>query len=130
MKELPKISEAEYEIMRLIWDKHPISTNDVVANFENISDWSPKTVQTLLSRLVKKGAAGYEKKGRVFVYSPLIDEGEYVKSESRSFLKRFYNGALNSMVLSFVENGELSDDDITELERILDRAERKKNDVL
>ena len=116
--------------MRLIWDKHPISTNDVVAHFENISDWSPKTVQTLLSRLVKKGAVGYEKKGRVFIYSPLIDEGEYVKSESRSFLKRFYNGALNSMVLSFVENGELSDDDITELERILDRAERKKNDVL
>lgn len=130
MKELPKISEAEYEIMRLIWDKHPISTNDVVAHFENISDWSPKTVQTLLSRLVKKGAVGYEKKDRVFIYSPLIDEGEYVKSESRSFLKRFYNGALNSMVLSFVENGELSDDDITELERILDRAERKKNDVL
>lgn len=66
MQEIPKITEAEYEIMKVVWNNEPISTNDIVKKFESISEWSPKTVQTLLSRLVKKGALSYEKKGKGF----------------------------------------------------------------
>lgn len=121
MHGLPKISEAEYEIMKVVWEKAPISTNDIIKALEGVQDWSPKTIQTLLSRLVKKGALSYEKKSRVFVYSPLVDEGEYVTEESTSFLKRFYNGALNSMVVSFLEQDKLSKDDIEELKKILDK---------
>ena len=84
MNDMPKISEAEYEIMKAVWKNAPISTNEVVELFEG-GNWSPKTVQTLLARLVKKGALGYEKRGRVFVYSPLIDEEEYRREESSSF---------------------------------------------
>ncbi len=127
MNEMPKITEAEYEIMKLIWKEEPISTNEVVKRFESISDWSPKTVQTLLARLVKKGALGYEKKGRVFVYKTLIDEEEYTNTESRSFLKKFYDGALNSMVLNFIDDAKLSDSDIEELKRILEKG--RKGDV-
>ena len=79
-------------------------------------------MQTLLARLVKKGALGYEKRGRVFVYSPLIDEEEYRREESSSFLKKFYNGALNSMVLNFIDGDKLSPDDIDELTRILEKG--------
>ena len=124
LKEMPKISEAEYEIMKVIWECAPISTNDVVKKFEGQSDWSPKTIQTLLSRLVKKGALGYEKHSRVFVYVPLVKENEYLTHESSSFLKKFYNGALNSMVLNFIEQDKLSDNDINELKKILES--RKK----
>ena len=121
MNDMPKISEAEYEIMKAVWKNAPISTNEVVELFEG-GNWSPKTVQTLLARLVKKGALGYEKRGRVFVYSPLIDEEEYRREESSSFLKKFYNGALNSMVLNFIDGDKLSPDDIDELTRILDKG--------
>lgn len=120
MNDMPKISEAEYEIMKAVWKNAPISTNEVVELFEG-GNWSPKTVQTLLARLVKKGALGYEKRGRVFVYSPLIDEEEYRREESSSFLKKFYNGALNSMVLNFIDGDKLSPDDIDELTRILEK---------
>lgn len=121
MNDMPKISEAEYEIMKAVWKNAPISTNEVVELFEG-GNWSPKTVQTLLTRLVKKGALGYEKRGRVFVYSPLIDEEEYRREESSSFLKKFYNGALNSMVLNFIDGDKLSPDDIDELTRILEKG--------
>ena len=121
MNDMPKISEAEYEIMKAVWKNAPISTNEVVDLFEG-GNWSPKTVQTLLARLVKKGALGYEKRGRVFVYSPLIDEEEYRREESSSFLKKFYNGALNSMVLNFIDGDKLSADDIDELTRILEKG--------
>ncbi len=121
MNDMPKISEAEYEIMKAVWKNAPISTNEVVELFEG-GNWSPKTVQTLLARLVKKGALGYEKRGRVFVYSPLIDEEEYRREESSSFLKKFYNGALNSMVLNFIDGDKLSADDIDELTRILEKG--------
>ena len=121
MNDMPKISEAEYEIMKAVWKNAPISTNEVVELLEG-GNWSPKTVQTLLARLVKKGALGYEKRGRVFVYSPLIDEEEYRREESSSFLKKFYNGALNSMVLNFIDGDKLSADDIDELTRILEKG--------
>lgn len=122
MKEMPRISESEFEIMKLIWSEAPISTNDVVKRFEGINDWSPKTVQTLLARLVKKGALSYEKKGRVYIYTPLIKEKEYIHTESSSFLKKFYNGALNSMVLNFIDDDKLTDQDINELIRILEKG--------
>lgn len=123
MNDMPKISEAEYEIMKAVWKNAPISTNEVVSLFEG-GNWSSKTVQTLLARLVKKGVLGYEKKGRVFVYTPLIEEDDYIKEESTSFLKKFYDGPLNSMVLNFIDDEKLTDDDIEELKRILDKGRR------
>lgn len=62
MKALPQITEAEYEVMKLFWEKHPISTNEITETLTAVSAWSPKTVQTLIKRLTDKGALTYEKK--------------------------------------------------------------------
>ena len=125
MKKLPHISEAEYQVMKIIWKYAPISTTEVIEKLVETSTWSPKTIQTMLLRLVKKGALTYEKNSRVFVYTPLVKEEEYVAKESSSFLNRFYNGALNSMVLNFLENDKLSEDDIEELREILNKRTTK-----
>ncbi|MCJ7856833.1 BlaI/MecI/CopY family transcriptional regulator [Lachnospiraceae bacterium NSJ-143] len=121
MKSEIKISEAEYEIMMVIWEFSPISTNEVVDKLDGKNDWSPKTIQTLLSRLVKKGALAVTKRSREFVYTPQIKKSDYVSGESENFLKKFYNGTLNSMVMNFLEEDKLTDDDIAELKRILDK---------
>ena len=116
-----EISEAEYQVMKIIWSAGvPISTNEVVEKLESSTSWKPKTIHTLLSRLVKKDALQYEKKGRVFVYTPLVKESEILAQENDSFLNRFYGGALNSMVVNLLEQDKLSDNDIAELRRILD----------
>ena len=120
MKKLPVISEAEYEVMKVIWANAPISTNEVVDQLLETTKWSSKTIQSLLARLVKKGALDYEKKSRVFIYTPLVKEEEYLEKESVTFLNRFYNGALNSMVVNFLKHDKLTKDDIEELKKILD----------
>lgn len=125
MKDKQKISEAEYEVMKVIWENFPISTNEIIEKFENKSEWSPKTIQTLISRLVKKGIITYEKQSRVYIYTPLISENEYINQESKSFLDKFYNGTINSMVLNFIEEDALSDEDIDELKKILDKSKKK-----
>ncbi len=126
MKNSFSISEAEYQVMKLIWDKAPVSTKEVTEILTVESSWKPKTIQTLLSRLVKKGAIGYKKEGRVFVYTPLIKEEDYVEQESSSFLNKFYDGALNSMVVNFLEQDKLTENDINELKKILDMEKDKK----
>lgn len=121
MNKLPVISEAEYEVMKIVWTYAPISTNEVVEKLLETSTWTSKTIQTLLARLVKKEALNYQKNGRVFVYTPQVREEEYVEKESATFLNRFYNGTLNAMVVNFLEQDKLTTNDIEELRKILDK---------
>lgn len=75
----------------------------------------------MLLRLVKKGVLIYEKNSRVFVYILFVKEEEYVVKESSFFLNCFYNGIFNFMVLNFLENDKLFEDDIEELREILNK---------
>ena len=61
MSNLPQISEAEFEVMKIVWKYAPISTNEITEKLTQISRWSPKTIQTLIKRLVSKKALTYEK---------------------------------------------------------------------
>ncbi|ROR23921.1 BlaI family penicillinase repressor [Mobilisporobacter senegalensis] len=123
MKNLPQISEAEYKVMKIIWSHSPISTNEVIEKLIRTTDWSPKTIQTMLKRLVQKGALIYEKEGRVFIYTPLVKEGEYLKHENIHFLERLYDGNIASMLTNFLANEKLSDKEIEELRNLLDSKE-------
>ncbi len=119
MKTLPQISEAEFEVMKIVWKSAPISTNEITDRLVKCTAWSPKTIQTLIKRLVTKGALTYEKQGRVFVYTPLVGEDEYIGQESHSFLKRFYNGNLSAMLSSYLEHDRLSKTEIDALRSLL-----------
>lgn len=121
MSNIPAISDAEYQVMKVVWVGAPISTNEVVEKLEKTTSWKPKTIQTLLARLVKKGALQYEKEGRVFVYTPLVQEQDILEQESTTFLNRFYDGAVNSMIVNLVERDKFSENDLSELKRILEK---------
>ncbi len=125
MNTLPNISEAEYEVMKVIWKYAPINTRQVVEKLAPVSNWSPKTIQTMLLRLVKKGALAHKKEGRIFVYTPLIPRDEYRSRASKHFLDRFYDGALGSMVLNFIKEDQLSPDEIRELRDLLDGKDQE-----
>lgn len=119
MNMLPQISEAEYEVMKIIWSQEPVSTTEVTNQLAPTTAWSPKTIQTLLKRLVQKGAITYEKKSRVFVYTALIEQADYLNQENDHFLKRFYNGNITSMLANFVKEERLTGDELEELKRLL-----------
>lgn len=119
MKELPQISEAEYEVMKVVWKHAPVSTNEVTDQLTQTTSWRPKTIQTMLKRLVQKGALTYEKKSRVFVYTPLVEESEYLDHESNTFLNRYYGGNITSMLTAYLVNDKLSEAEVEELRNLL-----------
>lgn len=119
MSKLPQISEAEFEAMKVIWKYAPISTNEVTEKLTQTTDWSPKTIQTMLKRLVTKKALTYEKQSRVFVYTPLVPETEYIRQESNSFLNKYYNGNIVSMLTSYLEDDKLSKTELDTLRHLL-----------
>jgi BlaI family penicillinase repressor len=116
---LPQISEAEFKVMKIVWKYAPISTNEITDCLVRTTTWSPKTIQTLIKRLVTKGVLTYEKKSRVFVYTPLISEAEYIGQESNTFLNRFYNGNITAMLSAYIDNNKLSDAEIDKLRYLL-----------
>ena len=124
MKSLPQISEAEFEVMKIVWNHAPISTNEITDRLVKTTTWSPKTIQTLIKRLVTKGALSYEKQSRVFVYTPLVDEAEYIGQESNTFLNRFYGGNIAAMVSAYLDNDKLSKTEIDELRSLLSKDEK------
>lgn len=119
MKALPPISEAEFEVMKVIWKYAPISTNEITEKLLQTTNWSPKTIQTLIKRLVTKGALTYEKQSRMFVYTPVVKESEYIGQESSSFLNRYYDGDITAMVSAYIENDKLSKSELDTLRTLL-----------
>ena len=121
MKTLPRISDTEWEIMRILWRKAPLTANEILAQLLAADPgWHPKTARTLLARLVQKGALGYEPRGRAYVYSPLVSAADCVGTASESFLDRVFGGSLKPMLAHFVERQKLTRKDLEELGRLLD----------
>lgn len=124
MNDVPRISEAEWQVMKVLWEEAPQTANAVVDALAPNTTWNPKTIKTLLNRLVNKGALGFDRDGRQYLYRPLVEEAECVRAESRSFLQRVYGGALRPMLATFIEEEDLTPEDIAALKRILNRKGR------
>ena len=119
----PRISEAEWEVMRVAWTKGTVTAQEVVNELTHRA-WSPRTVKTLLSRLKSKGALTHEARGKAYVYRPAVRLHDDVRKESESFLERVFGGATAPLLMHFVKNSRLTPDEIDELKRIL--AEKKR----
>jgi BlaI family penicillinase repressor len=124
-KNIPSISESEWEIMNVLWDKAPQTANDIILSLQESTDWKPKTIRTLLDRLVQKDVVGVNKNQRVYTFYPLYSQEECQRAETESFIKRIYGGTMKSMLVQFIHEDTLSDDDINELRTILNEKPKK-----
>lgn len=119
----PDISNAEFDVLDVIWDAYPATANDVIKRLNERKDWHEKTVKTLLGRLVKKGVLGFEKQQRQYLYSPLIARDEYTKKETESFVSRLFKGKLAPLVAGFANHNDLSKQDVEELKSLIKQWE-------
>lgn len=119
----PRISEAEWNVMRVIWSNHPITAAEIIAELQE-SDRSthPKTVRTLLARLVRKGALEYVHEGRLYRYAPTFTEQECIAAASDSFLERVFGGSLAPLFVHFLRDRRLSPAELARLRRLIDEA--------
>ena len=120
MKRTPRISEAEWEVMKVLWKTSPRTANDIVQELTGQTAWKRETIRTLINRLVGKKVLKFEKKGRQYHYRPRVTEAECLRAETDSFFRRFGTGSIEPMLAAFVEGGHLSGDKIAYLRRILD----------
>jgi len=124
MKSIPNISDTEWEVMKVVWAKAPLSAAEIIEALSGVDPtWHPKTAKTLLNRLVKKKALGYDKEGRAYLYRPLVQESDCALAESESFLDRVFGGSLKPMLANFVKRKKLSAAEIRELKRLLEGKE-------
>jgi BlaI family penicillinase repressor len=125
VKDLPRISESEQIVMKTVWAENYVTANRVVELLSETTTWKPKTIRTMLNRLVKKGAVGRKKNGREYQFYPLIEEAVFIKAESHSFLRRVFDGSMKPMLATMFENEDLSSEDIQELKHILENKEER-----
>ncbi|RHW75477.1 BlaI/MecI/CopY family transcriptional regulator [Colwellia sp. RSH04] len=121
------ISKAEYEVLNALWEKYPASANDLIATLNIIKPWHDKTVKTLLNRLVKKEAVGFQKEKRKYLYYPLLEKEAYTQYESKSLIERLFSGRVSPLIAGFAKNQELKKEDISQLKEIISQWE-KEND--
>ena len=128
MAKTPRISEAEWEVMKVLWKTSPKTANQIVDELKRKSRWKRETIRTLINRLVQKKVLGFEKKGRQYHYFPRLTESEGIKAEAESFVKRIGGGSIEPMLAAFVEEKQLSTEKIERLKQILSEAEAASND--
>ena len=116
-----QISEAEIEVMKVLWEAGDMSAKEIITEIEKTNNWKPKTIQTLITRLVAKGAVSAEKKdAKSYLYSAAVKREEYERYANKNFIKKLYNGSLNLMLASFIKDEKLSKEDIQEIKNILE----------
>jgi len=120
MTKTPRISESEWEVMKVLWERSPLTANEIVEVLTKKTPWHRETIRTLINRLVQKGAVAFKKEGRQHQYYPCAGEAECTHAETKSFLKRVRVSAIEPMLAAFVEEHRLSAEQITRLKQILD----------
>jgi len=118
----PPITDAEWEVMNVLWEMSPCTAMDVAEALNR----HPKTVKTLLGRLVRKNVLRFREDGNRYVYSAAIPRQRYVRDESASFIDRVFGGETTPALVHFVRSTRMTQEEIDELRRILDeKAEAK-----
>jgi BlaI family penicillinase repressor len=119
-----KISDSEWQVMTVVWDKAPVPTSEIVEVLAGQKGWHVRTIRTLLDRLVRKKALRILPEGKRYLYKPLISIEEGVRQESQSFVQRVFGGEPAAMLLHLVGEAKLSKEEIRKLKAILEEKEK------
>ncbi len=111
--------------MEFVWTAgRAVMASEVIEALAEPRKWSPRTIRTLLGRLVRKGALGSQEEGNRYLYHARVSQEECLAVETRTFLDRAFGGAAAAMLNYFVRNSKLSREEIAELRRALARKEK------
>jgi BlaI family penicillinase repressor len=124
MSKMPRISDAEWLVMQVVWEKAPATAGEIIQELEPHSGWNHRTIRTLLNRLAKKGAVACQAEGNRYLYRPKVARSACIRRESRSFVEKVFSGDAASLLVHFARYASLTASDLEELKRIL--AEKEK----
>lgn len=123
MPEPVELSDAEWRIMNLVWDRQPIMAQEVISALADAAEWSPATIRTMLHRLVKKEALNFTPDGNRYVYRAAIRRADCVRRAARSFLDRVFGGEAAPLLAHFVRSTNFTPAELKQLRELLDQQE-------
>lgn len=126
MKAELHVSNAELEVLKVLWNLGTLTSQQVIGELTRTTQWKPKTIQTLITRLVAKNAVRVDKTNvKAFLYSAAIGREEYRDTANQTFIQTVYDGSLRMMLASLVGGHKLSEQDLMELRALLESEEGK-----
>ncbi len=118
-----KLNASEWNVLNCLWEEHPRTVMQLVADLERSVGWAKSTTITTLRRMEEKGLVSVEQAGRSKSYTPAVEREQAVTAETRSFLDRVYQGSVGLMMSAMAKRQELSAVEVAELRAILDQID-------
>ena len=117
-----ELSDGEWTLMKALWATSPMTITQLTAALKGSTGWTKHTVISMLSRLEAKGAVAFRENGRAKAYYPRLGQSDASRTETRRFLEKVYDGSVGVMLHAMVNSHALSQEDISELAAILEKA--------
>ena len=125
-KSSPELTEAEWTIMKVVWENQPCAAGTVQEALKKSKDWAYSTVKTTMDRMVSKGLLGITKIRNLQLFSSRISQTDAKKGELRKMLKRAFDGALTPMMQFLIEHEDLSKEELKKLRQLVNKTQQKK----
>ncbi len=122
-----ELTEAEWEIMKVVWRKQPCAAGTVQEMLAKSRDWAYSTVKTTMDRMAEKGFLEIERMRNLQLFHSCISEIEARRGELRKMLKRAFDGALTPMMQFLIEDEGLSKEEASQLRKLIARAKSNKD---
>lgn len=129
MSSADNVSNAELEILKVLWCREPQNASSIISQLQLEHDWHEKTIRTLLNRLVSKGVLSFERQGRAYLYSSRITQAEYQNHVSTKLVDKIFSGRISPLVAGFAQSGRLQDEDIESLKALIAQWEKGDDNV-
>ena len=122
--ETPKIFESEYHFCLIMWEHEPVTTVELVKLCQERLDWKRTTTYTVIKRLGERGVL----KNEDGTITSLVSKEEAQAREINTLVEEKFQGSLPAFVAAFTKRQDLSDHDLDEVQRMIDRI--RKGDAL
>ncbi len=120
MKHSISVSEAELEIMQVLWkEKRALSIREIQEKLV-CTGWKYNTIGTMLLRLESKGAVSSEKEGRTMLYTPILEHETYKSERTISLIQKLYNGSVKELAVSLFKSDSMTKEDIEEIRKLFE----------
>jgi BlaI family penicillinase repressor len=126
-KAVAELTEAEWEIMSVVWEKEPCAAGTVQEALAMSRDWAYATVKITMDRMVNKGFLKINKIRNLQLFRSCISEVEARRGEIRKMLKRGFGGALTPMLKFLIEHEGLSKEEAVQLREFVNKAGKSKD---
>ena len=125
VKEKAVISNAEWEVMRVIWATEWTTSKEVIAVLEEKMAWKPATIKTLLGRLVDKNMLKTKSLGNKYLYHGIVSEESCIQEKADKFFNQICNKKVGKIVIDLLEQTTLSFEDVNRLEGIIEQKKKE-----